>query len=156
MKRKILKGYPIGIIVGFLAGFILLHPFSMLFQGMIHPTIHLEFTKVLDAFNPHHLTMAVFFGFLGITVSAILVFFLNALGREKEKVKILEGLLPICSYCKQIRDDSGTEHGKGKWRRIEEYISQKTDADFTHGVCPECYEKMMEEINKTASREHTR
>ena len=147
MKRTTLNRYPVGIIVGFLSGFIILHPFSMLFQGMIHPTISLEFKKILDAFNPHHLPMAFFFGFLGIAVGMVLVFFLNALVKEKERVKILEGLLPICSYCKQIRDDSGVELGKGKWQRIESYISKKTDASFTHGICPGCYEKMMKEIN---------
>jgi PleD family two-component response regulator len=49
------------------------------------------------------------------------------------KVKQLQGLLPICSYCKKIRDDGDY------WRGVESYISQHTDAEFSHSVCPGCY-----------------
>jgi len=47
-------------------------------------------------------------------------------------VKTLRGLLPICSYCKKIRDD------KGYWKQIEVYIAANSQADFSHGLCPEC------------------
>lgn len=47
-------------------------------------------------------------------------------------VKRLSGLLPICSNCKRIRDD------KGRWKQVEEYIQNNTQAEFTHGVCPDC------------------
>jgi DNA-binding response OmpR family regulator len=50
-------------------------------------------------------------------------------------VRQLEGLLPICSYCKNIRDD------KNSWMPIEGYISTRTDATFSHGACPSCVEK---------------
>jgi PAS domain S-box-containing protein len=50
-------------------------------------------------------------------------------------VKTLSGLLPICMYCKKIRDE------KGYWDRVEHYISSHTDALFSHGMCEECYEK---------------
>ena len=52
-------------------------------------------------------------------------------------VKQLEGLLPICSYCKKIRDEKDT------WQPIEGYISTRTEATFSHGVCPSCIEKYM-------------
>lgn len=48
------------------------------------------------------------------------------------KVRTLSGLLPICSCCKKIRDD------KGYWNQVEEYVSEHTDARFTHGICPNC------------------
>ena len=50
-------------------------------------------------------------------------------------IKTLHGLLPICSYCKKIRDD------KGYWNRIESYIQDHSGAEFTHGLCPECLKK---------------
>lgn len=53
------------------------------------------------------------------------------LGLQAE-VSRLEGLLPICSYCKRIRDENEA------WTRIEAYISKRTAADFTHGICPDC------------------
>jgi PAS domain S-box-containing protein len=63
------------------------------------------------------------------------------------KIKILSGLLPICSSCKKIRDD------KGYWNTLEKYIAEHSDAMFSHGMCPDCmkrdypsaYKKMYEE-----------
>jgi hypothetical protein len=51
------------------------------------------------------------------------------------KVKALSGLLPICASCKKIRDDNGY------WKQVDEYIREHSDADFTHGICPECAER---------------
>lgn len=55
------------------------------------------------------------------------------------KIKIYENFLPICIYCKKIRDDSGTRIGEGKWMCMEEYLCQKSGADLIHGCCPECF-----------------
>jgi DNA-binding response OmpR family regulator len=58
-------------------------------------------------------------------------------------IKTLRGMLPICSNCKKIRDD------KGYWEEVELYVIKHTDAEFTHGICPECerllYKDMMDE-----------
>jgi hypothetical protein len=63
----------------------------------------------------------------------------DQLRTEKEKlekalseVKTLSGLIPICSHCKKIRDD------KGYWNQVEAYISQHSDAKFSHGICQDC------------------
>lgn len=52
-----------------------------------------------------------------------------------EQIKTLNGIVPICSYCKQIRDD------KGFWQQVEEYVSRHTEAKFSHSICPQCMEK---------------
>lgn len=52
-----------------------------------------------------------------------------------EHIKTLQGILPICSYCKKIRDD------KNYWQQVETYIAQFTDARFSHSICPDCFEK---------------
>ena len=49
-----------------------------------------------------------------------------------DDVKTLSGLLPVCAWCKQIRDDTGY------WSGLEAYITKHSDARFTHGICPEC------------------
>ncbi len=149
MSKVIVRNILIGAAGGFMLGFIILHPFSMLFQGMIHPTFNLNFAILKDAFNLHHLPMAFFFGLLGLVTGCTIIFFLTALSREKEKVKMLEGLLPICAYCKKIRDDEGKERGTGDWIEIEEYIKQRTATDFTHGVCQDCYDDFMEQHQKS-------
>jgi CRP-like cAMP-binding protein len=55
---------------------------------------------------------------------------------EKIVMSSLGGLLPICLNCKNIRDESGS------WVRIEEYITDRSEADFTHGMCPDCMRKL--------------
>jgi DNA-binding response OmpR family regulator len=62
------------------------------------------------------------------------------------KVKQLSGLLPICSYCKSVRTD------QNYWERVDHYMAQHTDVQFSHGICPACYETViarldMEEAN---------
>jgi len=59
----------------------------------------------------------------------------DELAAALENVKLLEGLLPICSYCKNIRDDHGS------WHRIETFVHERTEAQFTHGICPGCMQK---------------
>ena len=56
------------------------------------------------------------------------------------KIKTLRGLIPICASCKKIRSD------KGYWQQLEEYLAEHSEADFTHGFCPECLEKMEMEV----------
>ncbi|HOP41516.1 MAG TPA: PAS domain-containing protein [Geobacteraceae bacterium] len=57
---------------------------------------------------------------------------IRQLQKALNEVKTLSGLLPICSYCKKVRDD------KGYWKQIESYISEHSELFFTHGLCPEC------------------
>lgn len=56
------------------------------------------------------------------------------------QVKTLSGLLPICSGCKQIRDDAGY------WRQVESYLAAHTDVTFTHGICPTCVRKQYPDL----------
>jgi hypothetical protein len=55
------------------------------------------------------------------------------------RIKKLTGLIPICASCKKIRDDSGY------WQRVEQYLAEHTDAEFTHGFCQECVDKLLKE-----------
>jgi len=56
-------------------------------------------------------------------------------------IKRLEGILPVCVYCKNIRDDMGSEPGKGIWMQMEEFLAHKNGTAVSHGCCPECFEK---------------
>jgi len=53
--------------------------------------------------------------------------------------KTLKGMLPICASCKNIRDD------RGYWNQIEAYVAEHSDAEFTHGICPDCIKKLYPE-----------
>jgi YesN/AraC family two-component response regulator len=49
-------------------------------------------------------------------------------------IRVLHGLLPICSYCKNVRDD------QNYWQRVESYVESHADVQFSHSICPDCYE----------------
>jgi hypothetical protein len=97
--------------------------------------------------GPVHMT-----AFLVMTVGGLLVLiglvFLNAqrlsndVSQARQEVRQLTGLLPICANCKKIRDDSGD------WQRLEEYIQDHSEADFTHSICPECARELYPELHR--------
>jgi sigma-B regulation protein RsbU (phosphoserine phosphatase) len=61
----------------------------------------------------------------------------QALEEALARVKQLQGLLPICSYCKKIRGD------QNYWQQVESYISEHSEAQFSHSICPDCYETLV-------------
>jgi len=65
---------------------------------------------------------------------------IESLKAALQEVRTLSGLLPICSYCRKVRDDDGY------WTQIEHYVRTHSKADFTHGICPECREEHFREV----------
>lgn len=57
------------------------------------------------------------------------------------RVKQLHGLLPICSYCKKVRDD------KNYWQQVDSYISKHSEVEFSHSICPTCFDRVMKKTN---------
>lgn len=57
---------------------------------------------------------------------------MNDKDRTREEIKTLRGIIPIWSFCKEVRDD------KGFWSQVEVYIKKHSEADFSHSLCPEC------------------
>jgi DNA-binding NtrC family response regulator len=67
----------------------------------------------------------------------------SELRQAMDRIKTLSGLLPICAACKKIRDDQGF------WHQVEEYVRAHTDAEFTHGLCPKCADKLYPEFSQS-------
>lgn len=63
-----------------------------------------------------------------------------------QNVATLQGLLPICAWCKRIRDD------QGYWNKLEKYMTETVGLDFTHSICPDCYEKVHPESSRPDSQ----
>lgn len=61
-----------------------------------------------------------------------------------EQIKTLRGIVPICGHCKQIRDD------EGYWHQLEVYVRDRTQAEFSHGICPQCMKKLYPDLVKDA------
>lgn len=66
--------------------------------------------------------------------------------KSREQIKTLEEMIPICSSCRKVRDDDGY------WKRVEEYITEKTDSSFTHGICEDCARKLYPELERDKSK----
>ena len=70
---------------------------------------------------------------------------ISKLHEALDNIKTLKGLLPICANCKNIRDD------EGYWNQIEAYIRDRSDADFSHGICPDCAVILYSDIKVNAN-----
>ncbi len=66
---------------------------------------------------------------------------IKELQKALREIKTLKGIVPICSHCKKIRDD------QGYWNQLEEYLQKYSEADFSHGICPACAEKLYPDLN---------
>jgi len=84
-------------------------------------------------FNPPELRARVEVDVRVLGLQQVLAARVHDLEDALSRVKRLQGLLPICSNCKQIRDD------QNYWQQVDEYISEHSEAAFSHGICPECH-----------------
>jgi len=86
-----------------------------------------------------------FLALFAIWTTAILSVQRETMQKEKEKalfeVKVLSGLLPICASCKKIRDD------EGQWGQVETYIRDRSEAEFSHSICPDCAKELYPELD---------
>lgn len=72
------------------------------------------------------------------------------LAEALDQIKLMEGLIPICSYCKGIRDD------QGYWSSVEKFIKQHSQAEFTHGICDKCLQKNFPEVAEVLLKDSER
>lgn len=89
-------------------------------------------TKPVD---PAELRVRMAVGKRIVTLQQSLADRVRQLQKALDQVETLEGIIPICSYCKKIRND------QQYWLQVEQYISDRTKATFSHGICPECLER---------------
>jgi hypothetical protein len=121
----------------------LLAPLVLIMVSMVIGMTLFEYGKHLFFMNltmwGSHTITTIFSAFIATIIS---YFVLNKIRGLNLKVKTLSGLLPICSHCKKIRDD------EGYWNQIEKYINDHSEADFSHGICPECFKNYYPDYHK--------
>jgi PAS domain S-box-containing protein len=111
--------------------------FEMEYRLMRHDGIY---RWIFDRGVPFHNDNGDFAGFIGSCIDVTeRIDAEEALRLNLEnQIKQLKGIIPICSYCKKIRSDEES------WQQIDAYISEHYDAQFSHGICPNCFDKQME------------
>lgn len=67
-----------------------------------------------------------------MVILVVTAFMIDRIVRQEREIQVLEGLLPICSFCKRIRDE------EGEWRQMEVYIAARSGARFSHTLCRDC------------------
>jgi DNA-binding response OmpR family regulator len=93
---------------------------------------------VTKPFNREELRARVQVGIRVLELQGALAQRVRELEEALASVKTLQGLLPICSYCKKIRND------RNYWQQVEGYICDHSEAQFSHGICPECYTQFVQ------------
>ena len=92
---------------------------------------------VVKPFDVEELRARVNVGIRVLTLQQRLAERVAELQSALSNVKQLSGLLPICSYCKRIRSD------QNYWEQVDRYVAQHSDAEFSHGICPECFKTVI-------------
>lgn len=98
-------------------------------------------------FNREELRVRVGVGIQLLELQAALFERVHDLEAALAQVKQLQGILPMCSYCRQVRD------GQDYWQKVEGYITDHSDIEFSHGICPDCYIKVENELNERKERQ---
>ncbi len=96
---------------------------------------HLLLGAAATPFNwPESLLESVFITVLGVAI-------VRVTGLLFARMRHLEGILPICASCKKVRDE------QGRWHAVERYVSDRSEADFSHGICPECARRLYPDLD---------
>ena len=98
--------------------------------GVLMPSVHLGFHLHENSLRP--LTDSLLNA--GIRIAALVAFaiLIDRVSRQAREIRVLRGLLPVCAFCKKIRNEDQA------WQPIESFITERSEASFTHTVCPEC------------------
>ncbi|HEY6952949.1 MAG TPA: hypothetical protein VI758_11110 [Bacteroidota bacterium] len=127
LEKRVQLRVAIGIVV-----ILLVANLDALVDAVIHPE--------LGYFDSEHLVVGGVTSLVAIALFGLLSIYVANLKRAMRQIKTLEGLLPICSSCHKIRNE------EDQWHSLEKYISERTEATFTHSICPECARRLYPEM----------
>jgi hypothetical protein len=120
---------------------------NALVDSVLHPEI--------PYFDREHIIVGGFTALVSVALSFLLLRYARRLNRAADTIDRLQALLPICSNCKKIRKSGADAYVADSWQAIESYITEKTRTEFSHGVCPECREKLYPEyVRKVQNEQH--
>ncbi len=103
---------------------------------------------IVKPYNVEELQVRVGVGCRVMEMQSLMSKQIKELQSALEHIKTLRGLLPICMYCKKVRND------KQYWQQVEGYISEHTDLQFSHGICPDCLKKYVQSATTDIQKEN--
>jgi hypothetical protein len=124
-----------------------------IFRAALTVTVHLNPLLELDLHNyqswiyPYSFCMSIAATILFLDCNVRRQFLENA--ASQSKIRVLEGLLHVCCSCNKVHDVNSNS-----WQQMETYIARHSEADFSHGFCPECFDKAMKEISEYRNENH--
>jgi len=140
-KGIIFKNTTLQIVI-FFSTMVLISNLNAIVDSFLHPEI--------PYFDQEHLIVGGVTGLVSSILFGLIMFYVRHLRKALNKIKVIESFLPICSNCKKIRKPDSDPEKMDSWEQIESYISKKTSSQFSHGICPECMEKLYGDIPNEA------
>ena len=119
--------------VVFIAVILLIANLNALVDTVLHPDI--------SYFDQEHIVVGGVTAFVCALLFVLLLVYVRHLHKALNTIKTLESLLRICCHCKKMRKPNGDSRNPESWQSIESYVTERTDSQFTHGICPECMAK---------------
>jgi len=124
-----------------------LHAVRFLLAAFIDPAI----PDLMAASRLHAISLLLMAGVQIFLILGLLLLNFQRVERDLrislDEIKILQGIIPICSSCKKVRDD------RGAWKQIESYIRDHSEAQFSHGICPDCAHRLYPEYHDTKNND---
>lgn len=112
-----------------------------LFFAVSQPAVHFTFAFFEGA--PWSMTVSVINLLIRVAVLCAFAWLVAYTVRQRHRVVALEGLLPVCAWCRRIRDEQNS------WQSLDSYLVKRAEIDITHGICPDCQRKHFPENAET-------
>ena len=130
-------------VTGVVVGLVLLHPAAMFIKDfhVFNPVFNWNAMQI--AFSFEHIPMSVYFSFLGGAIGLFYGIISERLMRTEKRLELIEDILPICRFCKKIKDDDGS------WNLVEEYMGKHSKVDVHSHICETCAKRKNFPLNKS-------
>lgn len=119
---------------------------TVVFLANLNAIVDLFLHPEIPYFDQEHLIVGGISGLVSALLLGLVILYARQLEQTLNEIKVLESFLPICSNCKKIRITDADADQQESWQSIDAYITQHTSTSFSHGICPECKQKLYPEF----------
>jgi len=121
--------------------------FTIVFLGNLNAIVDHFLHPEIAYFDHEHLIVGGITGLVSGVLFGLVILYARQLEQTLTEIRVLESFLPICSSCKKIRIADSDADQQESWQSIDAYISEHTSTSFSHGICPDCKQKLYPEFD---------